>query len=180
MAESIPYIFQCINNATTKEQKKNILSQYGNNQIKQILYYAFHPDVKFVLPKGMPPYNYMGGSSGYPKTLYPKVRELKIFVEGEYKNLPKIKKEILFIKILEEIHPDEAKIVCAMKDKILNTLYNGLTYDLVKEVYPDLLPNISPVKEEKNEDKKSGTKNSRTTNTKRKPVNKKTSRVKTA
>lgn len=167
MAESIPYVFQCVNNAATKELKKNILLQYGNNLIKQLLYYAFHPEVKFALPEGMPPYNFRGYAESYPKTLYPRIRQLKIFLEGEYKNLPRMKKEVLFIQLLEDIHPDEAKIICAMKDKTLNKLYDGLDYNLVKETYPDLnFPEQKSTEKEstkettKNEDKDTGRKTS--------------------
>lgn len=176
MAESIPYVFQCINNASTKELKKNILLQYGNNLIKQILYYAFHPDVKFDLPEGMPPYNFRGYAEAYPKTLYPRIRQLRVFLEGEYQNLPKMKKELLFVQLLEDIHPDEGKILCAMKDKSLNKLYDGLDYQLVKEVYPDLnLPEektkdaeeIKLVEQDSSsKDKKTGKSNSKTSRTK--------------
>jgi hypothetical protein len=43
----------------------------------------------------------------------------------------------MFIQMLEGLHPEEAKILCLVKDKCLQTKYK-LTYDVVAEAYPDI------------------------------------------
>ena len=43
----------------------------------------------------------------------------------------------MFIQILEGLHPDEAKILCLVKDKELQSKYK-LTYEIVREAYPDI------------------------------------------
>jgi len=39
--------------------------------------------------------------------------------------------------MLEGLHPEEAEIVCLVKDKALEEKYN-ITYDMVKKAYPDI------------------------------------------
>ena len=153
MAESIPHIFQAVQSATKKE-KINVLRQLGNEHVKKILLHAFHPGIKFVLPEGTPPYVFRGTPEGFPTTLYPEVRKFYIFCEGGGANIQQIKRESIFIQMHENIHPDEAKIVIAMKDKKLNELYDTITYKLVREAFPDLLPEQEVKK--KSSAKKSG------------------------
>jgi hypothetical protein len=43
----------------------------------------------------------------------------------------------MFIQMLEGLHPREAEILCLIKDKKLTTKYK-LTYEVVKEAYPDI------------------------------------------
>jgi len=153
MAESIPHIFQAVQ-AATKKEKVNVLRQLANEHVKKILLHAFHPGIKFVLPEGTPPYVFRGTPEGFPTTLYPEVRKFYIFCEGGGANIEQIKRESIFIQMLENIHPDEAKIVIAMKDKKLNELYDTITYKLVREAFPDLLPEQEVKK--KSSAKKSG------------------------
>ena len=44
----------------------------------------------------------------------------------------------MFVNVLERLSPDEAEILLAIKDQKLS--YKGLTYKLVKDTWPDLLP----------------------------------------
>ena len=43
----------------------------------------------------------------------------------------------MFIQMLEGLHPEEAEIVCLVKDKALEDKYN-ITYDVVRQAYPDI------------------------------------------
>lgn len=55
------------------------------------------------------------------------------------KGLPRFKKEITFINILESVHAEDAKILIAMKDKTLEKMYHGLTEACVRKAFPTLL-----------------------------------------
>jgi hypothetical protein len=46
-----------------------------------------------------------------------------------------VKKETLFIQMLEGLSADEAKLLLGIKDKNLNNLYKGLTSAVVKESF---------------------------------------------
>lgn len=138
MADSIPHLFQSIQVAP-KKNKVELLRRL-NSHCKEILHHAFHPNIKFLLPEGTPPYVFRGTPEAFPTTLYPEVRTFYIFCEGGGANVNQIRREAIFIQLLEKIHPDEAKVVIAMKDKKFNELYDTITYDVVREAFPDMLP----------------------------------------
>ena len=43
----------------------------------------------------------------------------------------------MFIQMLEGLHPEEATLLCLTKDKNLTSKYK-ITYDIVKEAFPDI------------------------------------------
>ena len=48
-----------------------------------------------------------------------------------------LRRETMFIQMLEGLHPEEAKIICLVKDKNLTQTYS-LTQDIVAEAFPDI------------------------------------------
>ena len=42
---------------------------------------------------------------------------------------------MMFVQVLEGLHPDEAEILVAAKDKILHQKYKGLSLNVVKEAF---------------------------------------------
>lgn len=138
MAVSLPFIFDEVSKAKNKEEKKATLLKYDNGALREILKYAYHPDIKFLLPSGEPPYKSVVDDSDNPTYLYPLIRKLYLFVEGGNPNLTQVRREYLFIELLESIHPKEAALLLQVKDKKIKS--KGMTYNLVKETFPDLLP----------------------------------------
>ena len=51
-----------------------------------------------------------------------------------------MRKEQLFMQMLEGIHWTEAELVCLAKDRKIQTKYKSIKEDLVREAYPDLMP----------------------------------------
>ena len=60
------------------------------------------------------------------------------FVKGGSPGLNNIRRESMFINILQGLHPLEAEIVCLCKDKKLSEKYK-ITQDVVAEAYPDIV-----------------------------------------
>lgn len=60
-----------------------------------------------------------------------------IFLKGGSGTLSQIRKETIFINMLQGLHPLEAELVCLVKDKNLTDKYK-VTWDNVKEAYPDI------------------------------------------
>ena len=58
-------------------------------------------------------------------------------MKGGNDSLNNIRRETMFIQMLEGLHPDEARIVILAKDKRLTEDYS-VTYEQVKEAYPDI------------------------------------------
>ena len=137
--ESLPFIFGEVAKAKTKDQKKETLIKYDNSALRELLRYAFDPNLKFLLPPGTPPHRYAGDTNEpNPTYLYGLVRKLYLFVEGGNTALKQSRREYLFIEMLESIHPSEAELLLQVKDKKVKC--RGLTYNLVKNTFPDLLP----------------------------------------
>ena len=59
------------------------------------------------------------------------------FVRGGNDSLTSIRRETMFIQILEGLHPSEAEILILVKDKKLSDKYK-ITLEIVKEAYPDI------------------------------------------
>ena len=60
-----------------------------------------------------------------------------VFLKGGSDTLSQIRKETIFINMLQGLHPLEAELVCLVKDKNLTDKYK-VTWDNVKEAYPDI------------------------------------------
>ena len=139
MARSIPLIFEDVAAANSIKARKEILLENESKPLKEILKYAFHPDIKFALPPGKPPYKTIGSPDEYnPTYLYPNIKKFYLYIEGGHDGLTQLRREQLFVQMLESLHPKEAEVVIQIKDKKLN--YRGLTYKLVKTTFPEILP----------------------------------------
>ena len=139
MARSIPLIFEDVAAANSIKARKEILLENESNPLKELLKYAFHPDIKFALPSGSPPYKTVGSPDEYnPTYLYPNIKKFYLYIEGGHVGLTQLRREQLFVQMLESLHPKEAEVVIQIKDKKLN--YRGLTYALVKTTFPEILP----------------------------------------
>jgi hypothetical protein len=109
------------------------LSKYKTNAaLKFIFQHAFLPELKFDLPDGAPPYKEDVAPLGMsPANLIMETKKLYMFTKQ--KTLNKVRKEQLFIQLLENVHPSEAKLLIAVKDQKLNKLYKKVTAELVAE-----------------------------------------------
>ena len=139
MALSIPRIFEEVAAANSFGARKKVLLENESNPLKDLLKYAFAPDIKFPLPSGEPPYKTIGSPDEYnPTYLYPNIRKFYLYIEGGHDGLTQLRREQLFVQMLESLHPKPAAVVIQVKDKKLN--YRGLTYKLVKTTFPEILP----------------------------------------
>ena len=125
-----------VNNAKDKPKKIEVLQQNDSVSLRQILKGAFDPNIKWDLPEGTPPYKENDAPAGTEHTLLAsETKRLWHFVKGADANLNKMRKETLFIQILEGLHKSEADLLINVKEKKLNNTYKGLTANLVKEAF---------------------------------------------
>jgi hypothetical protein len=110
----------------------------GNSTLLTILQGAFDPRIEWLLPEGVPPYN-KNNLHDLENVLYTEARKLYLFVKGGNDSLKPLRREALFIQLLESLAPADADLLCAIKDKKMP--YKGITQQLVKEAFPGLLPN---------------------------------------
>jgi hypothetical protein len=138
MKLSIAQVLKNANEFDTVEKRREYILSNDSPAIQAILKHCFDPNIKFSLPTGKAPYAPSQGDR-LEGRLYSEVRKLYLFVEGGHPTLTKLKREQLFIDLLESIHPEDAELLVAIKDKKIP--YKHITPNLVKKTYPGLIEN---------------------------------------
>ena len=162
-----PLIFEVLNlvvKQKTNEKKIEVLKRYEDPSLKAIFIWNFDESIVSLLPEGDVPFfgdnvlktstiterigdavsSMKGGSSDSLGTIDEKHstirREYKKFynfIKGGNDSLNSIRRETIFINLLEGVHPLEAEILCLVKDKNLQKKYK-ITKEIVSEAYPDI------------------------------------------
>ena len=131
-------VLALVDKQRTKAKKIEILEEYSSDALKSILIWNFDQTVVSMIPEGTVPYNKNEVPVGTDHTsLRREWRNLYHFVKGGNDSLSSMRRETMFIQMLEGLHPDEAEIICLVKDKALEEKYS-ITYDMVKKAYPDI------------------------------------------
>jgi len=133
--ESIAKVLSKIDAIKKKEDRIEALKQNNNYTLRSILQGMFDANVKFSLPEGAPPYN--ENKFDEPKALHNEVSRFYLLADGGNPNLSKMKREQIFIQMLEAVSPDDAKLLVNMKDK--KCPYKGITKEIVMAAFPGLL-----------------------------------------
>jgi hypothetical protein len=60
-----------------------------------------------------------------------------IYVKGGNDSISRLRKETMFINMIQGLHPLEAELMCLVKDKRLTDKYK-ITKEIVSEAYPDI------------------------------------------
>ena len=100
--------------------------------LHQVFKCAFLPQYKFVLPEGNPPYTPLEvkpGSASCDLLVAIKRGRLDYFTPKMDVN--PIKREQLFINLLETVDATEAKVVLAIKDQALTKMYPKITWEVL-------------------------------------------------
>ena len=136
-----PFIHEILEFASkqrSKAKKIEILQTYSNDALKTLFIWNFDDTVISVVPEGEVPYNKNEVPVGTDHTsLRREYKHLYNFVKGGNDSISAIRRETMFIQMLEGLHPEEAEILCLVKDKALQTKYK-LTYEVVSQAYPDI------------------------------------------
>ena len=151
----------------SKAKKVEVLKRYEDPSLKAIFIWNFDESILSVLPDGEVPYTGYDDQTTYSGTLTTKIseevrkmhetgsfsmgatdkeghttnrREYKNFyhfIKGGNDSLNNIRRETMFINILEGLHPLEAEIITLIKDKNLETKYK-IPKEVVSEAYSDI------------------------------------------
>ena len=122
--------------AKTKDEKIKILRENESWALKDILNGTFNEDFKWNLPPGKPPYRASRPESAPTNLLRQNVQFKYFFQGGPGDKLSTVKRESLFIGLLEGIHPDDALVVLNM---IAKKPPKGITKKLAEEAFKGLL-----------------------------------------
>ena len=161
-----PFTFEVLSLASKQRsnaKKVEVLRKYEHNSIKAIFIWNYDDSSISLLPPGEVPYSSLKDEQNSSGTLSTKIGQqtstmqfnntvntnqgfttlrrewtkLYNFVKGGNDKLNGLRRETMFIQILEGLHPLDAEILCLVKDKKLYDKYK-ITKENVSEAYPDI------------------------------------------
>lgn len=135
--KAMSHILRDASKIRKKEDRIQFLRQNYSNKLHLLLSYMFDPRVKFKLPvddtpESDPPYTPMDAENT-EHLLYHEVKRLYIFCERPGDNLSENRRQFLFIRMLESVHPDDAKLLLGVVRK--QSPYKGINKDLIDQAY---------------------------------------------
>ena len=161
-------IFNLASKQRSKAKKVEVLQKYNHDALRMLLIWNFDESIQSALPDGVVPYSgyaeqttqsgnlstkiteearrmYETGSfsigtsdKSAKSTLRKECKHFYHFIRGGNNALSSIRRETMFINLLEGLHPLEAEILCLVKDKKLEDKYK-LTKELVSEAFPQIV-----------------------------------------
>ena len=150
----------------TKAKKIEVLKTYAHDSIMAVLIWNFDESVVSLLPEGEVPYGNTREDNSVTGSLSDKINDAvgmmresgsaslgsqdqgKASIRAEYtkfynflkggnNGLSGLRRETMFINILEGLHPLEAEILVLVKDKKLTDRYK-ITKEIVSAAYPQI------------------------------------------
>ena len=130
-------ILQKVSNAKTKSEKIKLLREYNTQALRSLLIINFDTSVISMLPDGDVPFKANDAPEGTQHTkLEKEARLLHHFFKGG-SNISQVKRETMFIQMLEGLHKDEANVLVLAKDKKLGKRWK-ITKQCVEEAFPQI------------------------------------------
>jgi hypothetical protein len=159
-------VLNLVSKQRTNLKKVEVLQRYMDPSLKSILIWNFDESIKSALPDGIVPYSSVGEQGSFSGTLSGKIEDavgkmeelnsrslgsqdqgrssirkeytkFYNFIKGGNDGLSSLRRETMFINVLEGLHPLEAEILFLVKDKKLETKYK-ITKEIVSQAYPDI------------------------------------------
>ena len=133
-------ILRKVSNAKTKAEKIALLQKHITNALRQVLIINFDDSVISMLPEGDVPYTPNDAPVGTDHTrLESEYKGLYRFVKGGQDKLPSLKRETMFVQLLEGLSAEEAELLCLAKDKKITSKYKRITKAVVQEAFPGIV-----------------------------------------
>ena len=145
----LPELLKYVSKLETQEEQVAAFRAYANkneehlNAIKDLMQCLYHPAVVMDLPEGDPPYNTDFKDYTFaPMTLSKCLRKISYFVKGHSKYAQSaLKREQIFVQMLETLYIDDAKLFIMIKDKKIDKrVYRGVDEDLFRAAFAGWLP----------------------------------------
>ena len=159
-------VLEAASKQRTKAKKIEVLQRYAHDSIMAVLIWNFDESVISLLPEGEVPYGNTREDNSVTGTLSDKINDavgmmkesgstslgsqdqgkasirkeytkFYNFLKGGNNGLSNLRRETMFINILEGLHPLEAEILILTKDKRLTDKYK-ITKDVVSAAYPQI------------------------------------------
>ena len=156
-------VFSVVSKQRSNAKKVEALQKFEHDSLKAIFIWNFDDSVISLLPPGEVPYSSLEEEQNTTGTLTTRINQqsdtmrhnqttnanqghttlrrewtkLYNFIKGGNDSLNGLRRETMFIQILEGLHPLDAEILCLTKDKKLQTKYR-ISRENVEQAYPDI------------------------------------------
>ena len=131
-------ILQKVSSAKTKSEKVALLQEYNNNGLRALLIINFDESLQFLLPEGEVPFEENDAPAGTEHTrLDHEYRGLYRYFKGGDNSLTSMRREQLFIQLLEGLTKQEADLLVQCCNKDLQSDYR-ITKQVVAEAFPSI------------------------------------------
>ena len=159
-------VFDACSKQRTKAKKVEVLKRYAHDSVLAVLIWNFDETIVSLLPEGEVPYGNTREDNSVTGSLSDKINDAvnmmkesgssslgsqdqgKASIRAEYtkfynflkggnNGLSSLRRETMFINILEGLHPLEAEILVLVKDKKLTDKYK-ITKEVVSLAYPQI------------------------------------------
>ena len=130
-------VLQKVSNAKTKKEKITLLEKFNTPALRMLFIINFDDSVVSLLPPGDVPYTPNEAPEGTEHTLLEKeARLLHHFFKGG-SNVSQVKREQMFVQMLEGLNKGEAEALVLAKDKKIGKRWK-ITKAAVTEAYPSI------------------------------------------
>jgi len=137
------YIYEVFEEVCKLENRDDRIACLKKNEFKQlktVLQLCYNDNIELDLPAGRPPFEECPEGKE-PSSFNNAFSPINMCVVNN--NALRVKKEKIFISILEQLCKNDALILCAAKDGTITTLenkkYSKITKSLVKAAFPNIL-----------------------------------------
>ena len=160
-------VFEIASKQRSNAKKAEALQKFSHPCLKSLFIWNFDESVISALPPGDVPYAAVDEQDSFKGTLSEKIadavekmgelgtkslgsqdqgrsslrkeyQKFYNFVRGGNDRLSSLRRETMFINILQGLHPLEAEILCLVKDKKLETKYK-ISKENVSQAFPDII-----------------------------------------
>ena len=161
-------VLDLVSKQKSKVKKVEVLKKYDEFHLRTIFLWNFDEVIESVLPDGDVPYQSYDDQNSYSGSLSTKIKEdirsmydtgsfsmgvsdqqgrttirrecknFYHFVKGGNDAMNNMRRESMYINILQGLHPLEAEILVLVKDKRLTEKYK-ITREIVEAAYPDIV-----------------------------------------
>jgi len=140
MKLKINEVLQKVSNAKTKAEKIKLLQTHNSPALRAILIANFNESIVSDMPEGPVPYADDKYEESDRTNLQVEYKKLYVFFKGGAPAMSRMKKESMFIQMLESLSPGEAEVITLVMDKQLGKRWK-ITQQCVAEAFPQILWN---------------------------------------
>ena len=130
-------VLQKVSNAKTKKEKIALLQQHNTQALRSLLIINYDDSIISLMPDGDVPYTPNEAPEGTEHTILEKeARLLHHFFKGG-SNVSQVKREQMFVQMLEGLNKGEAEALILAKDKKIGKRWK-ITKAAVSEAFPSI------------------------------------------